>query len=257
MYVTYCTYSGDPEVEFCSDPVYVGDNCYPFCVFIPDYPLPPGGGEPVEPGDNPGNGGGEGGGEDNPSSNPPYDIENDLDNPCLKSTLDNLINNKGFNNRLKFILNDVFGKNPNLALNFDEIYTLPDSINGFYDPINTQGGGLTRLFVLINGNTLPNASVEYMTVTYLHETLHAYLSLTNETALLDHEDIATQYRGAIADALVEMYGTNPTTADALAWQGLFGTSVWSTYQSSHPNLSNQIGNTNTNHHNGVQGTDCN
>lgn len=166
------------------------------------------------------------------------------------------------NNRVSTILSTVFNEKSLLDLRYEEVTDLADIYNGAFEPDLSQTGtangiSYTILMIHINGNTLPNAAKEYATVTYLHEAIHAYLSLTNKTNLLDHEDIALQYRGAIADIVKNMYGISQANADALAWQGLFETSVWDTYQSSHPNLSNQIGNINTNYHNGTQGTHCN
>ncbi len=197
------------------------------------------------------------GGSSEPLPEPvPADVENDLTNPCLKNRLNSLMQNN-FSNRIKDILINVFDKSPTLLLNFEQVNTLPNTVNAWADPRSYISGDYTRLFIQLNGSTLPNASSEYVTTTLLHETLHQYFGLTDNSQIWDHEDIALAYRGAISQALQDIYGTNPATADALAWQGLFETSVWNTYSATHPNQANQIATINQQYHDGTQGTPCN
>ncbi|MGB4775453.1 MAG: hypothetical protein WBP45_09795, partial [Daejeonella sp.] len=169
MYVTYCIYSGDPEVEFCGDPQYVGDNCSTVCVFIPDDPLPPG--EPVEPGDNPGNGGGEGGGQDNPEPEP---AEPD---PCKQAK--ELGKNQGFKDKMNDLKNNInvnyergYGitKNNDGSFNYQYVEGQPNAqsidinvngqIDGFihshYNGLLSifSGSDLQSLYTMKNSNTM-------------------------------------------------------------------------------------------------------
>lgn len=219
------------EVDICQD------------IWFPDPPTESGGG-------------GGTGGEEAMVYLPIVDVYNHMSNACLSTTFNNLKNN-GINNKVSDILFNIFGKSQNLELYFDDVPMADGNLNGRFVSCDPQQDGSMKLYIELNENTLPSASREYTTITILHEAVHAYLALSNETSLLDHEETALKYRAAMASALRSIYGTPQTTADALAWQGLFGTSIWNTFQSTFPTLSNSIRNINVSNHSGTSGTTCN
>jgi hypothetical protein len=219
------------EVDICQD------------IWFPDPPTESGGG-------------GGTGGEEAMVYLPIVDVYNHMSNACLSTTFNNLKNN-GINNKVSDILFNIFGKSQNLELYFDDVPMADGNLNGRFVSCDPQQDGSMKLYIELNENTLPSASREYTTITILHEAVHAYLALSNETSLLDHEETALKYRAAMASALTSIYGTPQTTADALAWQGLFGTSIWNTFQSTFPALSHSIRNINVSNHSGTSGTTCN
>ncbi|MGB4776269.1 MAG: hypothetical protein WBP45_13925 [Daejeonella sp.] len=153
VYVTYCTYSGDPEIEFCGDPQYVGDNCYPFCVFIPDDPLPPGGGEPGEgPGDEGGGGPGEQPEPEEPAEPDPCQQAKALGkNEGFKDKMNDLKSKTGLPNEVGYEMR----KDANGNMTYNPITGLPGKGQIDFNPatpidgyIHTHYTGLLPIFTL-------------------------------------------------------------------------------------------------------------
>lgn len=189
------------------------------------------------------------------------DVRNDVDNNCIKNTV-NTVMNSGLENRLASILGSVFGKNPHVTVIFDDVDFLPSNLNGRFVGCINEGDGNSKLYIELNENVLPGASKEFTAVTVLHEAIHGYLAFINETALLDHADMSLAYRGAIADYLVNCFGTDSEVADALAWQGLVTNpnethSIWDSYENTYPTAAANVSAVLSSHRApGTSGTRC-
>lgn len=82
----------------------------------------------------------------------------------------------------------------------------------------------TTYQITLNTDVLKKASQEYVAATLLHEILHVYIGNSLEA---DHEVMARQYVGLMADALRSVgFQISPERARALAWGGLQTTRAW-------------------------------
>ncbi len=223
-----------------------------------------GGPQPPDYEERPRGGGGGGRRNDDPQSPPDNDfdqvkeIENHLQNPCLRSTLNNLLNHD-FKNQIGFILKNIFQESKTLDLNFSESYDFPDNIYGSFDDQNTiDSDGHITLFIKLNGRILPNASREFSTVTMLHESLHAFFETQNKLHKFDHEEMANTYREYMAEILIQLYpqSISRLEANALSWQGLMSTLIWYNFKNLNPGQANEIITLNSKFRRGEDGLNC-
>lgn len=77
----------------------------------------------------------------------------------------------------------------------------------------------------LNVNTLPKASQEYIALTTLHESIHAYLYTKDyfNQAISQHDVMWSSYIDVIAGYLNRNYGTDMDVARILATDGLYNT----------------------------------
>jgi len=171
-------------------------------------------------------------------------IVDELNNPCLKQVLAKL-QAKDLSADINRILRTIFGTNDNIELTFRENANLPIHTDGrvsnaslkYYPSSKTVAGGVT---IELNPVALANASQEYMAMTILHETVHAYIDYRNEyvkayslgrtEGVINsymHHDVMTQYVNELQQSLKEVYPNYPDAyARALAWGGLHETVAW-------------------------------
>ena len=156
------------------------------------------------------------------------DIENDVDNACLKSVVQTVVNNN-IEFDVNRTLNSIFGTNDDVNLYFHD-EELQSGIDGEarkrYD-YSTNGVRQLGIDINLNQKTLPNASKEYIVATILHESLHAYFRVQNQTASLDHDEMANKYINWFKDIMDDYFpNISSTDNNALAWEGLGETKAW-------------------------------
>jgi hypothetical protein len=159
------------------------------------------------------------------------EIINNITDPCLKSMVQNAIDNDiRFN--IEQSLNSIFNKNDDFNLVFDQSTSLPTSVDGATTIVQQGGtvgfplsGRSLTVSISLNSNTLPNSSKEYITATILHEALHAYFEFRQ--TILDHTNMADNYLNWFKVSLLNIYPNMPLVdVEALAWGGLQSTWKW-------------------------------
>ena len=81
--------------------------------------------------------------------------------------------------------------------------------------------------IKLNSDVLPNASEQYIAVTILHETLHAYFRQTGQ--LDDHNEMVNNYIPWFESTLKTLYPSmSPEDAEALAYGGLTDSMAFTT-----------------------------
>lgn len=186
------------------------------------------------------------------------DIENKLKNPCLFNTVNGMLNGSpGINNVLINFVHSTFGNSAWFDIHFKESASLPDSDDGYCQPLSV--GNAIRFEVVLNVNKLPNASKEYVVATVLHEIVHAYINLQGLNGIYsNNHHLFPQFFAELTSSLVSMFPSmSPQLAADLTWGGLY-TSL--RFQSLSPQEQQRIMAVNTAHRsgnvNGV-GTPCN
>lgn len=170
-----------------------------------------------------------GGGSDGPPLPPPpriYKITNKITHPCMKSMVDDLIQ-EDISFAANKSLQSIFGIDGSYDLIFDQSTTLPNlthgtaaTIGGYWD--NDQIVDLT-VEIKLNLNSLAGSSREFIAMVIIHEATHAYLYaqgfVQNQTQM-HHEQMWLNYTDFIANYLTNTYGTSSADAYALATTGL-------------------------------------
>lgn len=157
-----------------------------------------------------------------------FKVTNHCTNPCLKAAVDNLIASN-VRSATREILIDVFNQGDDFNLDFYETSTLPSDIHGQasvkLDNYANGVPGKMNVKIDLNVNTLPKASREYVALTVIHETIHAYLYskgfLTKTVA--QHDMMWASYIDVMANYLNSNYGMNLNEAKVLATDGLHNT----------------------------------
>jgi len=157
------------------------------------------------------------------------------------------------------IANSFFGTSDSFNMNFLDVKSLPDTIDGVTD----CAGNIPHIFtadIKLNANTLSTASKEYIAATIMHEVIHAYLTLYGTNGSLNqHTDMATNYLSIMAIDLKLLYpGITEEDATALSWGGLGETQLWKDLVRDHPDQANKIVDINNQYKNatGTKGTRC-
>jgi hypothetical protein len=125
--------------------------------------------------------------------------------------------------------------NHELILNIVDSNFNDTTSNGLYDQFKTYQKNGRKYFggkIYLNSLNLAGAAKEFTTVILYHEVLHAYLSKIGSGLTQDqHENIATNYRAMISNALMELFpGLSETNANSLSWEGLQYTGIWALKQ---------------------------
>jgi len=214
-------------------------------------------------------GGGDGsGGGSSPCASVAQVITNNVNNPCLHDMVKAAINRDIKYNLQKSMVGIFGGDQTTFNLNFIDgpFYNSDGSIN-----ITTQGTthSIARkenfngrfiitsmnVEIMLNSNTLPNASQEFTSAIILHEALHAYFA---ETGQIDaHDVMVNHYIPWFEATLQSMYPTiSPGDIEALAYSGLtdsqaFGTPPANTSLRDHYNTVQNL------YQHGNSGTPCN
>lgn len=199
----------------------IGNNCNTICNGGPTGPPPGGGG---------GNTGGGTGGSNNP------DIKNQAQNPCLKATVDQLLNSQNIEGTMAEILNNFLDKNEvNLTIQEgitqgNKVAHLSDNkLTKFMDPNHNITKRVYSATITIDQSLLPTISKEGVATALIHEVLHAYLdynSISFDQAAAQHNYIAANYIATMAAFLQNKYGVPANDAVALAWGGLAETKLY-------------------------------
>ena len=160
---------------------------------------------------------------------PPTDIINDVDNPCLKAAVKTAIDN-GVLFGVNYSLCTIFDNNDDINLYFADEALAPGEAGVTrirYDFVHTDGK--RNLGIDVTLNTLySTASKEYNVSTVIHEGMHAYFSYRNSLGQLDHTLIAQQYINQFKSIMKNIFpNIDNDTNNALAWEGLGETAVWS------------------------------
>lgn len=191
--------------------------------------------------------------------------------PCAQSILVAMPN---LNAQTKNLIQDVFNSNTDINITF---FVDPSLRGTSVDGQKVKGSGafIFNGTIAMNPDVLEKATKEYILVTFLHESLHAYFKhqvdlynakqidsttfkqnfllfwnpdnlgyLNNPTELAEHELMAEKYLTYMKNALISF---NPSIsqefATALAWGGLEGTRIYITKvgNDNKVNLLNSIG----------------
>lgn len=221
VFQTVCTGPGGGQGPRDKDQIcttrQIGFNCNTICSGGPVGPPPGGGG-----------GGDTGGGGTGGSSNP--DIKNKATDPCLKKTVDNILNNQDIEGTMKDIL-DNLQSNHDVDLTVSEGETTngrsAQMVNGSLKTYTNPNHEVTRrqfsAEIKITESALSTMSKEGLAALLVHELLHGYLSYNNinfknETA--QHSYIATNYLNSLSSFLQNKYNIPSSDAMALSWAGI-------------------------------------
>jgi len=157
-----------------------------------------------------------------------FKVTNHCTNPCLKAAVDNLIASN-VRSATHEILIDVFNQGDDFNLDFYETNMLPPDIHGQasvkLDNYANGVPGKMNVKIDLNVNTLPKSSQEYVALTVIHETIHAYLYSKGflTTTVGQHEMMWASYIDVMANYLNSNYGMNLNEAKILATDGLQNT----------------------------------
>ncbi|MFE7086216.1 hypothetical protein ACFU8T_09585 [Sphingobacterium spiritivorum] len=164
------------------------------------------------------------GGGDTGEQKEDENVENYIENPCLKKVVDEIISNDIASLTNECLL-EVFKQNDKVNLRFYETTALPDLTSGIAKTTYTSGSPYMDVDIELNVNTLPNASQEYIALTTLHESIHAYLYTKGyfNQAISQHDVMWSSYIDVMAGYLNRNYGTDINVARTLATDGLYGT----------------------------------
>lgn len=92
---------------------------------------------------------------------------------------------------------------------------------GYTPPSNFDDNGNLNLTVNLNKDKLPNYSQEYIATVIIHESLHAYLTTTNNLGTWQHWNIATTFATQMSVDLQQMFpNLQGPDATNLSWSGL-------------------------------------
>ena len=171
---------------------------------------------------NPPKGGSPGGG--NKGTGSKVYVVNYITNPCLKKVVDEIISNDIASLTNECLL-EVFKQNDKVNLRFYETTGLPDLLSGVAKTEYRSGSPYMDVDIELNVNTLPKASQEYIALTTLHESIHAYLYTKGyfNQAISQHDVMWSSYIDVMAGYLNRNYGTDMNVARTLATDGLYGT----------------------------------
>ena len=165
------------------------------------------------------------------------DIINKVKDTCLHNMVQAAID-RNIQYNLTQSINSIFGAGSNFNLTFLD-GSIPNS-NGKIVDAETDVVGQPTYYLLgarkiyhtmdinitLNSNSLPNTTQEYITVSILHETLHAYFKQTGQ--IDDHDEMVNNYIPWFESALRAIYpNIPPADLEALAYGGLMDSMAFS------------------------------
>jgi hypothetical protein len=153
-------------------------------------------------------------------------ITNNTTNPCLKNMVNATIN-RNLTTVVNTLIQKVFNTSTKVNLTFSDSMPLDDKIMGYTPPSNFDANGNLNLTVNLNKDKLPNYSQEYIATVIIHESLHAYLTTTNNLGTWQHWNIATTFATQMSVDLQQMFpNLQGPDATNLSWSGLESTDAF-------------------------------
>ena len=149
-------------------------------------------------------------------------VTNNLKNPCASQVLDGLINDN-LTGQIANIIQNVFGNNVNVNLDFEESSTTQG--NAPATSLPTLNNGVFKAVIILNSNQITGTSQEYLATLMIHEILHAYLSYnpTNanspQSQFTQHLSIVQNYITEFRDLLQQEFNISNESANALILEG--------------------------------------
>ncbi|EHQ25530.1 hypothetical protein [Mucilaginibacter paludis] len=198
-----------------------------------------------------------------PPDDAALDTINHVKNPCLKKMVSEALKNN-IQYELKKSMNGIFANSTKFNLSFIDTLLEPHT-DGITTVTRTStsaidGGSRLRIdgidiTIALNSYTLPGASKEYISVTILHEALHAYFRTLGYTSF-QHDVMVTSYIPWFVTALQGLYPniTEPD-AKALAYGGLMDSVAF--FSSEEQAMTSAYGIVNNNYKTAASGTPCN
>lgn len=188
--------------------------------------------------------GGDPGGGSSSSTNA-VTISPQLTDPCLNGVATTL--SYSMNNMMRTVIGDYGPARYDVSFVSRGAYSNPDQYADTDPTTNYNWSSNTwEITISMYDGYFSGASKETAGAAMLHELLHAAL-VANGTAwnnLLQHNEIANQYRTMIEGALMDNFGMNQADAEALSWQGLGNSKAWQDLAATNPTKASQIINTN-------------
>lgn len=155
-----------------------------------------------------------------------YDIHNDIDDPCLRRVTEAVISGD-IQYDIQQSLRSIFGTTDKVNLYYRDVSDLPSNVAGEASYQTKDIPNEVNIKIVLNQNTLPDASQEYIVSTIVHESLHAYFRYKNTDAELDHENMASNYISWFMEIMSRTFPNIPQSDNyALAWGGLGETAAW-------------------------------
>jgi hypothetical protein len=157
----------------------------------------------------------------------PTKIENKVEDPCLRAMVDKTIN-ADVTSKINTLIQNVFGNSAKLNLTFTDATTLPAGVEGrTFSNGGIDANGNLNVDVILNRNSLPSTSQQYITTVIMHEAVHAYLFANGTASNLQHETIAVDYVTKMAGALQQIFPTlSDSDAKNLSLGGLESTTTF-------------------------------
>lgn len=205
---------------------------------------------------NPYGGGPGGSGTPGSSSSNAISITNDITDPCLHGVADRL--SSSMNNIVHNVISEYGTAQYNFNYSSRGAYPNPSQYADT-DP-NVDFNWSTNKWdinISIYDGFFSGASKETSGAAILHELLHGALLANGEAwdNLLQHNEIAENYRSMIENALIDTFGMPAGDAAALSWEGLGDSDLWKSLQPSEQLNIININNAYRTRTNGV-GTGC-
>lgn len=141
-----------------------------------------------------------------------------LKDPCLKKSLDAILNASPSTNVFTKLFNDNFGTNLGCIITFIEY---SDATKSYIDAFAKQTGS-DSFDLSLNLAALDYASDEYITATIYHEMIHNYLTTIGiKDELQQHEEMQKNWQTVMAEQLkLDFPNLSDEDAKGLSWGGL-------------------------------------
>lgn len=168
-------------------------------------------------------GGGGGGGGDGEPVVIAATIINNVTDPCLKTTLNTLINNN-LSGKIANIINDVFNSSDRVNITFQQ-FDDPNAKPAKSEmPTYDIRNQIFNETINLNMAQIKDASMEFKTIIAVHEILHAYMNYNNQyfqQQFQQHKEIATKYVDDIRTFVQQIYPSmSSNDANAIILNGI-------------------------------------
>lgn len=185
-------------------------------------------------------------------------VINNVNDPCLKNMVKATIS-AGVTSQVNTLVQGVFGNSDKLNLTFVDVDTLKNYVdgqtkpNGFFD-----ANGKLNITVLLNKNTMPHFSQQYVARVIMYEALHAYMIAKKIPPVEQHEDMAISYVTKMASSLQQLFpGLSDADAKNLSLGGLTQTTTFQNTIAKDMGLSGSFDATQSSYSIGSSGLRCN
>lgn len=185
------------------------------------------------------------------------EITNNINDPCLKATLNNVIDDD-IVNKISDILQNTFRAKNDFNINFQDENLNNSMLDGRTNPF-FYGTGRIDFNITLNAGVLIDASKEYTAATIYHEIIHAYLiTLEVKGQNLHHIYMTEQYVSQLENSLHSLFpNISNLDAKALSWGGLTDTPAWLKFKTDNPLEAQNLEIANSQHRIHSKGTPCN